>query len=131
MIRRPPRSTRTDTLFPYTTLFRSRDDPDAARAQVFGKAGARPRLGHLQPQMETIRMRGVFGATQDTCGESLTLVRFAAYRLQDRLGVAVSDPACRDRERRRRGHPRHRAQRGVEALSVALARWQQIRDAQQ
>src|SRR3546814_12623800 len=27
MIRRPPRSTRTDTLFPYTTLFRS---PDAA-----------------------------------------------------------------------------------------------------
>src|SRR3546814_2931197 len=24
MVRRPPRSTRTDTLFPYTTLFRSR-----------------------------------------------------------------------------------------------------------
>src|SRR3546814_8940554 len=34
MIRRPPRSTRTDTLFPYTTLFRSwrkldPNDPDA------------------------------------------------------------------------------------------------------
>src|SRR3546814_14830078 len=28
MIRRPPRSTRTDTLFPYTTLFRSRLDRD-------------------------------------------------------------------------------------------------------
>src|SRR3546814_13475041 len=27
MIRRPPRSTRTDTLFPYTTLFRSRRLP--------------------------------------------------------------------------------------------------------
>src|SRR3546814_7114685 len=26
MIRRPPRSTRTDTLFPYTTLFRSREE---------------------------------------------------------------------------------------------------------
>src|SRR3546814_9819780 len=26
MIRRPPRSTRTDTLFPYTTLFRSWDN---------------------------------------------------------------------------------------------------------
>src|SRR3546814_6323328 len=26
MIRRPPRSTRTDTLLPYTTLFRSQDD---------------------------------------------------------------------------------------------------------
>src|SRR3546814_3142024 len=30
MLRRPPRSTRTDTLFPYTTLFRSREpDPQA------------------------------------------------------------------------------------------------------
>src|SRR3546814_16611186 len=29
MIRRPPRSTRTDTLFPYTTLFRSADDLEA------------------------------------------------------------------------------------------------------
>src|SRR3546814_3350067 len=29
MIRRPPRSTRTDTLFPYTTLFRSRQRPAA------------------------------------------------------------------------------------------------------
>src|SRR3546814_2980536 len=28
MIRRPPRSTRTDTLFPYTTLFRSFDHRD-------------------------------------------------------------------------------------------------------
>src|SRR3546814_10339544 len=27
MIRRPPRSTRTDTLFPYTTLFRSTSSP--------------------------------------------------------------------------------------------------------
>src|SRR3546814_5780265 len=38
MIRRPPRSTRTDTLFPYTTLFRSlwhvyrRELPSSARA---------------------------------------------------------------------------------------------------
>src|SRR3546814_11265007 len=31
MIRRPPRSTRTDTLFPYTTLFRSMRDGDWAR----------------------------------------------------------------------------------------------------
>src|SRR3546814_1789334 len=31
MIRRPPRSTRTDTLFPYTTLFRSVDSPEEAR----------------------------------------------------------------------------------------------------
>src|SRR3546814_5965882 len=30
MIRRPPRSTRTDTLFPYTTLFRSPAPPDGS-----------------------------------------------------------------------------------------------------
>src|SRR3546814_4847600 len=36
MIRRPPRSTRTDTLFPYTTLFRSRQDAD-----LYVAAGAR------------------------------------------------------------------------------------------
>src|SRR3546814_5763522 len=30
MIRRPPRSTRTDTLFPYTTLFRSQAELGAA-----------------------------------------------------------------------------------------------------
>src|SRR3546814_7174176 len=35
MIRRPPRSTRTDTLFPYTTLFRSAD-PGGRRASDRG-----------------------------------------------------------------------------------------------
>src|SRR3546814_15886577 len=30
MLRRPPRSTRTDTLFPYTPLFRSEPDPSGA-----------------------------------------------------------------------------------------------------
>src|SRR3546814_14245065 len=34
MIRRPPRSTRTDTLFPYTTLFRSKEN----RKADFGNA---------------------------------------------------------------------------------------------
>src|SRR3546814_2756735 len=38
MIRRPPRSTRTDTLFPYTTLFRS---PTRCGAQETPKRNAR------------------------------------------------------------------------------------------
>src|SRR3546814_10436703 len=42
MIRRPPRSTRTDTLFPYTTLFRS--DVATNAAMVLAKpAGMNPR----------------------------------------------------------------------------------------
>src|SRR3546814_13861680 len=54
MIRRPPRSTRTDTLFPYTTLFRSvhhvehRGDGDAARVA----RGDRPRLAVLLHLLE-------------------------------------------------------------------------------
>src|SRR3546814_6335782 len=35
MIRRPPRSTRTDTLFPYTTLFRSFVDHAFSRRMLF------------------------------------------------------------------------------------------------
>src|SRR3546814_18933873 len=35
MIRRPPRSTRTDTLFPYTTLFRSH--PEGSMTTRFGR----------------------------------------------------------------------------------------------
>src|SRR3546814_21110281 len=43
MIRRPPRSTRTDTLFPYTTLFRSQ-----AAAGLGIVEGSRVRLGDRQ-----------------------------------------------------------------------------------
>src|SRR3546814_4845610 len=37
MIRRPPRSTRTDTLFPYTTLFRSGPEARIVEAQDLAK----------------------------------------------------------------------------------------------
>src|SRR3546814_12537386 len=36
MIRRPPRSTRTDTLFPYTTLFRSNETPVRRQRRAYG-----------------------------------------------------------------------------------------------
>src|SRR3546814_20061958 len=40
MIRRPPRSTRTDTLFPYTTLFRSGQRRGDRLAAVVGQRAA-------------------------------------------------------------------------------------------
>src|SRR3546814_6988836 len=57
MIRRPPRSTRTDTLFPYTTLFRSvADNADAGAAgnehadlQADRRTHRRAGGGHLYP----------------------------------------------------------------------------------
>src|SRR3546814_11664675 len=42
MIRRPPRSTRTDTLFPYTTLFRSSSHAHARIDRIDTSAAAAP-----------------------------------------------------------------------------------------
>src|SRR3546814_12953356 len=59
MIRRPPRSTRTDTLFPYTTLFRSR----RSRYRAGGIAAcvercAAQRAGADQSQVSDCRSAG-------------------------------------------------------------------------
>src|SRR3546814_12781966 len=43
MIRRPPRSTRTDTLFPYTTLFRS-----GGRTVGHGAGGGQAAVGRIE-----------------------------------------------------------------------------------
>src|SRR3546814_18292150 len=49
MIRRPPRSTRTDTLFPYTTLFRSESVKWTPRLQASHRHRRDERNGaHLQ-----------------------------------------------------------------------------------
>src|SRR3546814_857571 len=55
MIRRPPRSTRTDTLFPYTTLFRSWRADKAPGIGLFisGNAGK----SRLTPKILTLLMR--------------------------------------------------------------------------
>src|SRR3546814_4126189 len=64
MIRRPPRSTRTDTLFPYTTLFRSpgADRLDAARQRP---GRDRPdRRGQRPPRGQPHRPQDQAGAGQ-------------------------------------------------------------------
>src|SRR3546814_18380805 len=47
MIRRPPRSTRTDTLFPYTTLFRSPRDHVAGNDTAYIQHGRHERISHF------------------------------------------------------------------------------------
>src|SRR3546814_2609846 len=59
MIRRPPRSTRTDTLFPYTTLFRSEEGLTAwlftrAKALNYYKDQKRVSLGILKTVQEFV-----------------------------------------------------------------------------
>src|SRR3546814_13161241 len=55
MIRQPPRATRTDTLFPYTTLFRSQQTPIARRV-VERRALARDALrsADLHPEARVL-----------------------------------------------------------------------------
>src|SRR6056297_3816953 len=54
MIRRPPRSTRTDTLFPYTTLFRSGDPekPSDRRLRRLRRRQKHPRARPPAPRSE-------------------------------------------------------------------------------
>src|SRR3546814_9000657 len=55
MIRRPPRSTRTDTLFPYTTLFRSHCRSPRRCPRRWGRHGfhrCRCRAGSSAPRSE-------------------------------------------------------------------------------
>src|SRR3546814_17054835 len=58
MIRRPPRSTRTDTLFPYTTLFRS--NPKAPKYDVMA----------LTPTRTWVKIGALFEQSIRSSGES-------------------------------------------------------------
>src|SRR3546814_7547463 len=84
MIRRPPRSTRTDTLFPYTTLFRSE------RAVATGKQAGkvwRSRLARLAAaarlaSRRRIRRRAAlaiarFGRSEEHTSELQSLMRIS------------------------------------------------------
>src|SRR3546814_8362866 len=60
MIRRPPRSTRTDTLFPYTTLFRSCPSGDPSRRVSRYRSAtlpSEPRGESMAVKMRLMRMR--------------------------------------------------------------------------
>src|SRR3546814_19110930 len=75
MIRRPPRSTRTDTLFPYTTLFRS---ADMARLRDLLAGAKRP-----------LMVLGGAGWSAETCADILAfaeannLPTATSFRCQD------------------------------------------------
>src|SRR3546814_5609149 len=67
MIRRPPRSTRTDTLFPYATLFRSLGPvavntmaPDEGNMYLIGKIGTAEHKRRFHEQMVAGEARSAF-----------------------------------------------------------------------
>src|SRR3546814_1400884 len=82
MIRRPPRSTRTDTLFPYTTLFRSFRLSEGARGRSAPRdpRGAGRPLGHAAPEREP---RGAPRSEEHTSElQSLMRISYAVFCLK-------------------------------------------------
>src|SRR3546814_1835683 len=77
MIRRPPRSTRTDTLFPYTTLFRSR---------LSHSAGGQRRTERLLPARDDAgpghQLRAVRSEEHTSELQSLMRISYAVFCLK-------------------------------------------------
>src|SRR3546814_12272683 len=97
MIRRPPRSTRTDTLFPYTTLFRSLPDlvvivEKADRAEAERHAQARPDIGILEihPQQDRERQAGEDHQPAHRRRAALGEVRLGAVAAEDRKSTRLN-----------------------------------------
>src|SRR3546814_5263946 len=87
MIRRPPRSTRTDTLFPYTTLFRSQHHQEGARHRRRLPARRAPLRGRLHPRGREDRPRrprraGVRSEEHTSELQSLMRISYAVFCLK-------------------------------------------------
>src|SRR3546814_13350086 len=104
MIRRPPRSTRTDTLFPYTTLFRSReilpahDKLKVANAPKFLDCDLLD-ADHGASGKSAARTAG----SANTPSSSTIFLRFAAMSARSLVVARASKNVARRSEERRGG----------------------------
>src|SRR3546814_2325863 len=80
MIRRPPRSTRTDTLFPYTTLFRSEPfSGDCSKARIaVASARASPFTKYSQARLfRATKWPGSVARSEEHTSELQSLMRIS------------------------------------------------------
>src|SRR3546814_7634612 len=108
MIRRPPRSTRTDTLFPYTTLFRSPDafaDGHAAGEEACwgpqGMARGQGRLGDAGSLAPAIQCRQPwldFQRSEEHTSELQSLMRisYAVFCLKKKKKTNINNRSRTD-----------------------------------
>src|SRR3546814_19882611 len=119
MIRRPPRSTRTDTLFPYTTLFRSYVDaayiargaaisnlliiflaiwyerPKLRTSMVIGSLLALPIVMFYLAQYSAVRMGAMYTGNSVFGGALDTFTAETTFLLQG--GLEIGRASCRER----------------------------------
>src|SRR3546814_13439397 len=86
MIRRPPRSTRTDTLFPYTTLFRSAKDLQTRQLTVNRIDWGANKGKYEAVNRVEVRMRAV-----DKAGEAVAATTRAGANVLSGPTLRVSD----------------------------------------
>src|SRR3546814_2439490 len=89
MIRRPPRSTRTDTLFPYTTLFRS-----AAPVAALHPAPRRVHPRHQAHRVRANRQNRFSGRSEEHTSELQSLMRnsYAVFCLKKKTKKYLDKP---------------------------------------
>src|SRR3546814_6987878 len=77
MIRRPPISTRTDTLFPYTTLFRSAEIVCVARVTQGVRRGGKPALRQSIARFGFAPLSGAIERSEEHASELQSLMRIS------------------------------------------------------
>src|SRR3546814_9613859 len=90
MLRRPPRSTRTDTLFPYTTRCRPLPSPTLALPALIASADDRARLRFLEFFAVTIRNAYTRRAYARAAGDFLTRSEEHTSELQSLMRISYA-----------------------------------------
>src|SRR3546814_9424837 len=108
MIRRPPRSTRTDTLFPYTTLFRSdlenqrkRLERDVRNACRFAN---KQLLGDLLPVFDSLEAALANAPDADPMRDGVVLILRELGRVAENNGLVEIAPGDRKSTRLNSSH---------------------------
>src|SRR3546814_18519554 len=96
MIRRPPRATRTDTLVPYTTRFRSLRETNPAKKPQFDAMVANPPFSYRwepgEAMAEDMRFKN-HGVAPKSAADFAFLLHGLHYLKDDEIGRA----SCRER----------------------------------
>src|SRR3546814_1045903 len=95
MIRRPPRATRTDTLFPYTTLFRSPHGAEALAGRLLAHAGfegGEGLDGHAHGEAVGVHDVGVVEHDGDVAGRVDEVAALQCYVTRRSIGGQAVQP---------------------------------------
>src|SRR3546814_3380541 len=121
VIRRPPRSTRTDTLFPYTTLFRSlllsaapasADPGSLGSGGSSGSSGSLGSTGSISSGSAALPIPSPAGRSEEHTSELQSLMRisYAVFCLKKKNNQTTQHPKTITRSTHFSSKPKHKQQ---------------------